>query len=61
MAILGSIGICGVLRTADSPAPCAVQWLAAAARLRAGIRLTIVAVILGCDRRAVWLVASAGQ
>jgi hypothetical protein len=83
MAVLGFIGICGVLRTASSPAPRAVQWLAAAlavaalavacaaiftvgrvaypvgdardgaravsggtARLRAGIRLTIVALIL---------------
>ena len=86
LAVLGFIGICGVLRTADSPAPRAVQVLAAAlavaalaaastaifavgriaypigvtasdasslpaaaqatARLRAGIRLTIVAVIL---------------
>ena len=86
MAVLGFIGICGVLRTPDSPAPRAIQWLAAAlavaalaaaslaifsvgrvaypvndaadgssavpsagqaaARLRAGIRLTIVAVIL---------------
>src|SRR5215831_18713882 len=85
MAVLGFIGICGVLRTAG-PAPRAVQWLAAAlavaalaaaslaifnvgrvaypisdaadgpgplppagqaaARLRAGIRLTVVAVIL---------------
>jgi hypothetical protein len=85
MAVLGFIGICGVLRTAGS-APRAVQWLAAAlavaalaaaslaifnvgrvaypisdaadgpgplppagqaaARLRAGIRLTVVAVIL---------------
>jgi hypothetical protein len=86
MAVLGFIGICGVLRTASSPAPRAVQWLSAAlavaalaaacvaiftvgrvaypvgdatrgtsavpgvadaaARLRAGIRLTVVAVIL---------------
>lgn len=86
MGVLGFIGICGVLRTADSPAPRAVQWLAAAlavaalavaclaiftvgrvaypvnadadsvgaqpgagqaaARLRGGIRLTVVAVIL---------------
>jgi hypothetical protein len=83
MAVLGFIGICGVLRTASSPAPRAVQWLAAAlavaalavacvavftvgrvaypvgdaldgagaaaggtGRLRAGIRLTIVALIL---------------
>ncbi len=86
MAVLGFIGICGVLRTTSSPAPHAVQWVAAglavaalaaaclaifsvgrvaypvddaadgtsaltsagqaAARLRAGIRLTIVAVIL---------------
>jgi hypothetical protein len=83
VAVLGFIGICGVLRTASSPAPRAVQWLAAAlavaalaaacvaiftvgrvaypvgdaadgasavpgaaARLRAGIRLTIVALIL---------------
>ena len=86
MAVLGFIGICGVLRATDSPAPRAVQWLAAAlavaalaagslavftvgrvaypvsgategagalpsagqaaARLRAGIRLTIVALIL---------------
>jgi hypothetical protein len=86
MAVLGFIGICGVLRTTGSQAPRAVQWLAAAlavaalaaaslaiftvgrvaypvndaadgasavpsaghaaARLRAGIRLTIVAVIL---------------
>lgn len=86
MAVLGFIGICGVLRTASSPAPRAVQWLAAAlavaalaaacvaiftvgrvaypvgdvtdeasavpgaagaaARLRSGIRLTIVALIL---------------
>jgi len=30
MAVLGFIGICGVLRTSDSPAPRAVQWLAAA-------------------------------
>src|SRR5262252_2375911 len=86
MAVLGFIGICGVLRSSDSPAPRAVQWLAAAlavaalaaaalaifsvgrvaypvddaadgagalpsagqaaARLRAGIRLTVVALIL---------------
>jgi hypothetical protein len=83
MAVLGFIGICGILRTASSPAPRAVQWLAGAlavaalavacmaiftvgrvaypvsdaldddsamaggmARLRAGIRLTIVALIL---------------
>jgi hypothetical protein len=86
MAVLGFIGICGVLRTTSSSAPRAVQWLAAAlavaalaaaslaiftvgrvaypvndaadgasalpsagqaaARLRAGIRLTIVAVML---------------
>ena len=86
LAVLGFIGICGVLRTASSPAPGAVQWLAAAlavaalavaclaiftvgrvaypvgdatddasavpsaahaaTRLRAGIRLTIVALIL---------------
>jgi hypothetical protein len=87
MAVLGFIGICGVLRTTgSSPAPRAVEWLAAAlavaalvaaclavftvgrvaypvstatgdagtspdaagaaARLRAGIRLTIVALIL---------------
>jgi hypothetical protein len=83
MAVLGFIGICGILRTTSSPAPRAVQWLAAAlavaaltaacvavftvgrvaypvsdaaegasavpdaaARLRAGIRLTIVALIL---------------
>jgi hypothetical protein len=85
MAVLGFIGICGVLRTASSTAPRAVQWLAAAlavaalaaacvavftvgrvaypvsdatdgasaapaagaaTRLRAGIRLTIAALIL---------------
>ena len=83
MAVLGFIGICGVLRTTSGPAPRAVQWLAAAlavaalavactavftvgrvaypagddldgdravtggtARLRAGIRLTIMALIL---------------
>jgi hypothetical protein len=87
MAVLGFIGICGVLRTtSSSPAPRAVEWLAAAlavaalvvaclavfavgrvaypvaadtgdagaspdaagavARLRAGIRLTVVALIL---------------
>ena len=83
MAVLGFIGICGVLRTTTGPAPRAVQWLAAAlavaalavactavftvgrvaypagdaldgdraaaggtARLRAGIRLTIMALIL---------------
>jgi hypothetical protein len=86
MAVLGFIGICGVLRTTNSPAPRAVQWVAAALavaalaaaslaifnvgrvaypvidaadgasaapsvrqaadRLRAGIRLTSVAVIL---------------
>jgi hypothetical protein len=81
MAVLGFIGICGVLRTAGSTAPRAVQWLAAAlavaalaaacvavftvgrvaypvsdatdgasavpaARLRGGIRLTVVALIL---------------
>jgi hypothetical protein len=83
--VLGFIGICGVLRTAGSTAPRAVQWLAAAlavaalaaacvavftvgrvaypvsdatdgasavpaagaaARLRGGIRLTVVALIL---------------
>ena len=27
MAVLGFIGICGVLRTSDSPAPRAIQWL----------------------------------
>ena len=83
MAVLGFIGICGILRTTSSSAPRAVQWLAAAlavaalavacmaiftvgrvaypvsdaaegdhaaagsaARLRGGIRLTIVALIL---------------
>ena len=83
MAVLGFIGICGILRTTSGPAPRAVQWLAAAlavaalaaaciavftvgrvaypagdaldgdraaaggtARLRAGIRLTIMALIL---------------
>ena len=87
MAVLGFIGICGVLRTtSSSPAPRAVEWLAAAlavaalvvaclavfavgrvaypvaadtgdagaspdaagavTRLRAGIRLTVVALIL---------------
>jgi len=83
MAVLGFIGICGILRTASSPAPRVVQWLAGAlavaaltaactaiftvgriaypvgdaleddrvvadgtARLRAGIRLTVVALIL---------------
>ena len=83
MAVLGFIGICGILRTTSSTAPRAVQWLAGAlavaalavacmaiftvgrvaypvadaldgdravaggtARLRAGIRLTIVALIL---------------
>jgi hypothetical protein len=83
VAVLGFIGICGVLRTTGSPAPRPVQWLAAAlavaalaaacvaiftvgrvaypvsdvadgasavpgatARLRTGIRLTIVALIL---------------
>src|SRR5271165_4047842 len=30
MAVLGFIGICGILRTASSSAPRAVQWLAAA-------------------------------
>jgi hypothetical protein len=30
MAVLGFIGICGVLRTTGSPAPRAVQWLAVA-------------------------------
>lgn len=83
MAVLGFIGICGILRTTSSTAPRAVQWLAGAlavaalavacmaiftvgrvaypvgdaldsdhaiaggtAQLRAGIRLTIVALIL---------------
>jgi hypothetical protein len=83
MAVLGFIGICGILRTTSSTAPRAVQWLAAAlavaalavacmaiftvgrvaypvgdaleadravaggtARLRAGIWLTIIALIL---------------
>ena len=83
MAVLGFIGICGILRTTSSSAPRAVLWLAGAlavaalgvacmaiftvglvaypvsdavdgdravaggtARLRAGIRLTIVALIL---------------
>src|ERR1700744_6443153 len=82
MAVLGFIGICGILRTTSSTAPRAVQWLAAAlagaalaggctaiftvgrvaypvgdalnadavaggtARLRSGIRLTIMALIL---------------
>ena len=30
MAVLGFIGICGILRTASSSAPRVVQWLAAA-------------------------------
>jgi hypothetical protein len=30
MAVLGFIGICGILRTTSSPAPRVVQWLAAA-------------------------------
>ena len=82
MAVLGFIGICGILRTTSSPAPRAIQLLAGAlavaalavactaiftvgrvaypvgdaldggaaaggtARLRAGIRLTIIALIL---------------
>jgi hypothetical protein len=83
MAVLGFIGICGILRTTSSSAPRAIQWLAGAlavaalavacmavftvgrvaypvsdaldgdravvggtARLRSGIRLTIVALIL---------------
>src|ERR1700759_5468658 len=36
MAVLGFIGICGVLRTTSGPAPRAVQWLAPA---RAGAAL----------------------
>jgi len=83
MAVLGFIGICGILRTTSSTAPRAIQWLAGAlavaalavacmaiftvgrvaypvgdalegdhavaggaARLRAGIRLTVIALIL---------------
>jgi hypothetical protein len=83
MAVLGFIGICGVLRTASSSVPAGVQWLAgllavvalvlagtgiylvgrvaypieaadgnvaatarAARRLRSGIRLTVLALIL---------------
>jgi len=83
MAVLGFIGICGILRTTSSSAPRAVQWLAgalavaalavacmaiftvgrvaypvgdaldgdraavgAADRLRSGIRLTVIALIL---------------
>jgi hypothetical protein len=113
VAVLGFIGICGVLRTTSSPAPRAVQWLAAAlavaalaaacvaiftvgrvaypvsdgadnasavpgaagaaARLRAGIRLTIVALILaviaalsgwwpaGSTTAAVAVTATSGQ
>ena len=40
MAVLGFIGICGVLRTASSPAPRAVQWLAAA--------LAVAALAVAC-------------
>ena len=101
MAVLGFIGICGVLRTTgSSPAPRAVEWLAAAlavaalvvaclavftvgrvaypvtatasdasaspgapaaARLRAGIRLTVVALILAVIRRPFRLVAIGGR
>lgn len=84
LAVLGFIGICGVLRTGDTTVPAGVQWLAgllavaalvfacaavflvgsvafpmdagrsanpaavghAAARLRGGVRLTVVALIL---------------
>jgi hypothetical protein len=85
LAVLGFIGICGVLRTSDTAVPGAVQWLAAilavaalaaacaavfmvggvafpidaaraaanpaaigqaSTRLRAGVRLTVVALIL---------------
>lgn len=40
VAVLGFIGFCGVLRTADSPAPRAVQWLAAA--------LAVAALVVAC-------------
>lgn len=40
MAVLGFIGICGVLRTAGSATPGAVQWLAAA--------LAVAALITAC-------------
>ena len=40
MAVLGFIGICGILRTASSPAPHAVQLLAAA--------LAVVALAVAC-------------
>ena len=41
MAVLGFIGICGVLRTTgSSPAPRAVEWLAAA--------LAVAALVVAC-------------
>ena len=35
MAILGFIGICGIARTAGSPAPHTIQWLATALAIAA--------------------------
>jgi len=40
MAVLGFIGICGILRTTISTAPRAVQWLAAA--------LAVAALAVAC-------------
>ena len=40
MAVLGFIGICGILRTTTSTAPRAVQWLAAA--------LAVAALAVAC-------------
>src|SRR5437773_288395 len=35
MALLGFIGICGIVRTAGSPAPHTIQWLATALAIAA--------------------------
>ena len=40
MAVLGFIGICGILRTTSSTAPRAVQWLAGA--------LAVAALAVAC-------------
>ena len=52
------IGICGVLRTADSPAPRAVQWLAAALAVAA---LAVASLAIFTVGRVAYPVNDAGD
>jgi hypothetical protein len=47
MAVLGFIGICGVLRATSSPAPLAIQWLAAALAVAALAAAALAVFIVG--------------